>query len=944
MSAQPGARDLRRCLLVVAGPGYGKTTALRTWLPPAASRWCEPASVAALLDGELPSFDVAADVTAALAAGGERRWLVLDDVPRLPADRARALLAWMDGLPDAAGVAIGSRWPLAAPLTRGLGRGWLRLAQPSDLSLSIEQVAAVLRDDYDVRDPSLPSHLRAATCGWPALVRLSADTLQRQPPPAGTSPVDALVQNLTAPGTAVSAYIEEEVLGSLPADAARLVRDAASFDPLSVDLCQSLGHRRSGRVIDELARVGVLEPADAGGGRYRLVPLVAAVARRGRRASRVAAQARIAAGWYATHGPPVAAARAMAVAGDAAGCADALTEGGDEILAAGGGATFIELVEDLPENLRSDRMRLLWGDALRAGGDTAAALAHFQRLAPQGSDESDGSAGPAAGWDPGLAWRMGMVYYLKAESRKALNVLARADPNLGLPIDRVLVSAWTATAHWMLGDMAASTEHAWQAHRLAAMTGDDRALAAAHIALAMALKQAGEPSATDEHYTLALRAARRAGDLVQLTRILVNQSHEQLARAHYEQALEIGSSAVRVAETAGPAGMLIVAMCNEAEALGRVGRFDDAIERYRHIVSLCQRMGSRRTATALAGLGDVHRRRGWREQARAAYEEAARIARVGGEVQALVPALVGLARVFVGDDPATAAALVDEAGAHAQGSFWIGALIAQGWVAHAKGDRAAALALADMAATDARHRREPGWLAESLELRAAVDRDPASVRAALAEAHTIWRDAGATVDADRLLTSLGNLPGAGTDDRLAAMLARERQLTSGVTGDATAVPLAFGMGTDSRVQIQVLGRFEVRVGNQPVPATAWQSRKARDLLRILVARRARVVPREELAELLWPDDDPDADRASALGGAVHPSRGARSRSYGRDRPVHPRRQVRDRTGPHVDPHRRGGLPRRRGARLTPLRTGRAGGGEGDPDRGREVLCGRSVRG
>jgi two-component SAPR family response regulator len=40
-----------------------------------------------------------------------------------------------------------------------------------------------------------------------------------------------------------------------------------------------------------------------------------------------------------------------------------------------------------------------------------------------------------------------------------------------------------------------------------------------------------------------------------------------------------------------------------------------------------------------------------------------------------------------------------------------------------------------------------------------------------------------------------------------------------------------------------------------VPASQWQSRKARDLLRILVARRGRPVPRGELCELLWPEDD-----------------------------------------------------------------------------------------
>jgi DNA-binding SARP family transcriptional activator len=60
-----------------------------------------------------------------------------------------------------------------------------------------------------------------------------------------------------------------------------------------------------------------------------------------------------------------------------------------------------------------------------------------------------------------------------------------------------------------------------------------------------------------------------------------------------------------------------------------------------------------------------------------------------------------------------------------------------------------------------------------------------------------------------------------------------------------------------RVRITALGRFAVSVGGHPVPATAWQSRKARDLLRILVARRGRPVARDELAELLWPGEPAD---------------------------------------------------------------------------------------
>jgi DNA-binding SARP family transcriptional activator len=110
------------------------------------------------------------------------------------------------------------------------------------------------------------------------------------------------------------------------------------------------------------------------------------------------------------------------------------------------------------------------------------------------------------------------------------------------------------------------------------------------------------------------------------------------------------------------------------------------------------------------------------------------------------------------------------------------------------------------------------------------------------------------VDSDRLLATLGALPDAGTEARLAGTLARQRQARAGIRPPATALALAGPVDGGLPVRIQVLGRFDVRVGGQSVPATAWQSRKARDLLRILVARRGRVMAREELAELLWPDE------------------------------------------------------------------------------------------
>src|SRR5262249_51789552 len=46
-------------------------------------------------------------------------------------------------------------------------------------------------------------------------------------------------------------------------------------------------------------------------------------------------------------------------------------------------------------------------------------------------------------------------------------------------------------------------------------------------------------------------------------------------------------------------------------------------------------------------------------------------------------------------------------------------------------------------------------------------------------------------------------------------------------------------------------------GGGVVPTRAWQSKRARALLKILVARRGRPTPREMFFELLWPDDDPE---------------------------------------------------------------------------------------
>ena len=64
-----------------------------------------------------------------------------------------------------------------------------------------------------------------------------------------------------------------------------------------------------------------------------------------------------------------------------------------------------------------------------------------------------------------------------------------------------------------------------------------------------------------------------------------------------------------------------------------------------------------------------------------------------------------------------------------------------------------------------------------------------------------------------------------------------------------------------QAEVTTLGSFRVVVSGEEVPTSAWGSRRARQLLKRLVLARGWPVPREELVELLWPDEiDVGVDR------------------------------------------------------------------------------------
>jgi DNA-binding SARP family transcriptional activator/tetratricopeptide (TPR) repeat protein len=525
-----------------------------------------------------------------------------------------------------------------------------------------------------------------------------------------------------------------------------------------------------------------------------------------------------------------------------------LDEHGDRLLAAG----HVRVVEAAlaavpPTPARS----LLLAQARQVRGDGDGALECARPV---------GAAGPLPA---ALAWRLAMVRYQAGDPAGTL--AACAGSTGGAAADEARLLALAANAHWMLGDRDATRAHAERAHAAATRSADPGALAAAHTALALAAMLAGDRRTNGRHWALAIEAADRAGDVLQAVRIRANRgSHLAEEGFPAEAAAELERAAL-LAEEVGYVVAAGLCRTNLGGCLLQLGRLGPAVAEFERGKEAFQVLGGRLIAYPLAGLGDAYRERGDLALARAAYEEAV-ASGSPADPQGWLPAVSGLARVVAVDDPAAAAELAADALATAREPERHRAQLVLGWLRLAAGAYPEAAALADEVAAAARRRRDRAALAEALELAAVSDRDAdgrPDPRAAwlLDEALSVWRETGAQVAVHRVTYAKWRLFD-GPDPGAAAELARLGVRVAGPHGAGLldtvhrCAPL--------RVAIRVLGRFEVTRGGIPVADTEWQSRKARELLKMLVARRGRACPRSRLVELLWPGEDDPAVTGNRL--------------------------------------------------------------------------------
>ncbi len=856
-----------RLTLVSAGAGYGKSTLLRAWSGQVSSVLHtlsavdgSPSALTRSLTDVLrtrapglvqePSLasdaltDDAAGATAqasALAVALKRQLnrpivIMLDEWEAIAGTPGAAMV---EGLVRQASedvrIVLSGRAPPDFRLARMRGQGEVLDIGPTQLAFTVaetHQFAALRLEDFE---KGLVTDLHDIVAGWPVGIRLTLELMASAPPEERRS----LLERTRQPGGPLFEYLAEEVLDQEEEGDRQFLAALAPVGTFDVALCQALGFDDAQERIERLVRRGVYLESTGGG--HLVTPLVAAFL-----SSQPASDpdgfgfAAAACRYHAANGSWGEALRCAVVSASADLCRSLLQDHGQEALIAGHGRQILDAFGSIPATDRTPELHRLEAESLFLLGDWDAAAEIFASL--MSGDERV---------DPGLAWRSGLIQQLRGDFEAATGMYERAADD-GPVADVALTYGWWAAAMWVMGDVDTCRNLTARSLELATASADHRALANAHTAAAMVAAMEGDRHGNDVHYLKALDHAIAANDVVHQIRIRVNRSSRHLEEGSYLESIEEATIALGLAELTGFVAFRALGLLNRGRASLRLGRLDEAVSDFESSRRLWDQLGSRQVAYALNRLGDVHRIRGNWTQARTTYDEARSISLAANDRQGLVPALAGLAQVIVREDADLALSLALEAVAAGPVLGHAGALLAAGWVHLHRCELDEAVSASKRAAQIAGKRRDRAALAEALQLEGQALGRPDL----LEEAAGIWSEVGDPLALARVRLALLEMSGgdATEADELAITLQR-----FGARGPATrARQLADAIMESGRpeLEIRTLGAFQVLVRGQAVASTAWQSKKARDLIKLLVARRGRVIHREAVIESLWPGEDP----------------------------------------------------------------------------------------
>ncbi|MDQ4033227.1 MAG: hypothetical protein M3332_13585, partial [Actinomycetota bacterium] len=688
------------------------------------------------------------------------------------------------------------------------------------------------------------------TGGWPAAVHSAVEMLQR----AGPHQRLAAVDRLCRPGERFHGYLAEEVVDAAPGWIQQLLRTMAIFGEVrsTTEIARGLNDPT---VLGELNRQGLVRHTGRDTGWALVRPLQdffeheATPCASERKALRMTAATEC-----LNRGAPAEALRHLLAADDHVACAALLVDQGDAMVERGELDAVLEAAELPAEYLDDPRIHRVLGQAQQVRGRWAQALQHFQRA---GLDRDK--------LEPALAWRVGLIAFAQGKFTEVHALIRRTMLDREDTLDETRILALAASAHRMTGDLVSLRKMALQARAAARRCGDPRAWSSVHHLFALLAAAEGDWWQADAHCTEALRNAEASDDLLQLTWTRAFRAFHQFEAGAPRHALADAEIALSLSERCENPFFNAHALTTRGRARGRLGMLEAAEGDFVTAIDLFQRIGSQFLAWPLCGMGDLHQTRGQVIRAQAAYEEALTLAKPCHDVFGLSSALIGLARINAVDDLKLAREYAARAVDLGEGLRTVPALLARGWVELMHGDRQSASADAHRAALIARQRQDNPGLAEAITLGVLASRDPAVAATPLREAIDIWQETGCRLEeaATKLVAARLGAP----IDHLGAYLADQMLQNHGVDVESRRIagPLGVLVRSAPPVSILTLGVFRVVCDGVPIPNTAWKSKKARDLLKILVARR-RPVPRDQLMELLWPEANPvvAANRLSVL--------------------------------------------------------------------------------
>lgn len=783
--------------------------------------------------------------------------LVVDDVHLFEpgSDVVDLLAGLVRHSPAGFHLVLASRRELPFPTNRLVIDGLATEIDTAELAFTMDEVQRLLADESVESDESDESHdsahdiaddaveLVRRTGGWAIATAFAARTGDRLIATSGRQTVDNQRR--------LFAYFADEVIAGETESAVDAVLVAGALPWLTIDLAEHLELGEAGRRLADRRRASIaMVPIADRDGAVAVAPLVLEFLSRPSAPGivdpdRLDRLIHRAAAWYEEHGALTTALRCLVTHGDVVGVTELMRRRGDEIIAAGQASDVLEAIRLIAAAPADLALGLLEAEALQALGESDRARERYQQMAP-----------PTGTIPAAVAWRLGFLLYMRGETDEARLILERGSLDGGRPADEAALLAWTAATRWASGDRDVTEELADEALRRAFAVDDSRSLASAYTVKAMVAAMDGDRVANFAYYLKALEHAERARDLMQIVRIHCNCGSHHLEVGDYRQAMDELEPAIRMADLGGFGMLRGLSLTNRAEVLMAWGRLDEAVADLETARTIFQRIAPDMDTYPLSLLGQVYAARGEMSQARGSFEGAVRLAERRADLQALVPALAGLAMIRLDEDPQGALELArratdsDKAIAHPK------ALLSLGWVTLATGDKESAAELSKRVADLARNRSDRPALAEALELAAAVEPEPRQRTRLLYEARSLWSELGSPLGSGRVDLALAENASGSEAVALAESAATtlDRIGAKRAAGRARSVAAAMQSGHESELSVQVLGGFAVMRHGSVVPSSAWQSKVARDLFKMLVVARGRPLPRDVLIDRLWPGE------------------------------------------------------------------------------------------